>query len=274
MTPRQPGRPGAPPLLGASLLAAAANVVMQLSRPEVGYGVVESTVTSGQLFRHPLRRTRTTLAYLAVALAGSGAERQAYREAVNAVHAHVRSGPDSPVAYDARDPELQRWVAACLYRGLEDTVETFIGPLDATGREALYAGSAGLATTLQVPLSLWPADRTAFERTWQSGLSQVAVDATIRSYLDDVVTLRFLPHPLAAVLGPAHRFVTAGFLGEPFRAELGLVWDQRRQRRFERLITGIALLVRHAPPVVREFPFNVVLWDVRRRLRVGRPLLR
>ncbi len=41
-------------ITGVGLLAGAANVVMQLSHPPVGHGVVESTVSSGQLLRHPL----------------------------------------------------------------------------------------------------------------------------------------------------------------------------------------------------------------------------
>lgn len=33
----------------------------------MGYGVVESTVESGNVFRHPIERNRTTSTYLAVA---------------------------------------------------------------------------------------------------------------------------------------------------------------------------------------------------------------
>src|SRR5690349_24798586 len=40
--------------------AGAANVVMQLSWPEVGYGVAESKVDSGNLLKHPWKRARTT----------------------------------------------------------------------------------------------------------------------------------------------------------------------------------------------------------------------
>lgn len=40
---------------GVGLLAATANVIMQLARPEVGYGVVESKVDSAQIMRHPVR---------------------------------------------------------------------------------------------------------------------------------------------------------------------------------------------------------------------------
>ena|SRR5699024_9516887 len=107
-------------ITGAGLLAGAANVIMQLGRPGVGHGVLESTVDSGNLFRRPWKRARTTFTYLAVATMGSDAEKRAYRAAVNRQHAQVRSDGSSAVRYNAFDPELQLWVAACLYKGFED----------------------------------------------------------------------------------------------------------------------------------------------------------
>lgn len=86
-----------------SFAAGAANVVMQMSRPGVGHGVAESTVESGSLMKHPWKRARTTFQYLAVAVFGTGEDRAAYRAAVNGAHRHVRSGPASPVRYDAFD---------------------------------------------------------------------------------------------------------------------------------------------------------------------------
>ena len=56
-----------------SFAAAAANVVMQLAWPAVGYGVVESKVDSGSILKHPWKRLRTTSQYLAVAVFGSDA---------------------------------------------------------------------------------------------------------------------------------------------------------------------------------------------------------
>ena len=53
--------------MGVALLAGPANVIMQLARPGVGYGVKESRVESGRVDRHPIKRARTTFTYLAVA---------------------------------------------------------------------------------------------------------------------------------------------------------------------------------------------------------------
>lgn len=257
------------PLVGASLLAGGANVVMQLAWPEVGHAVVESRVLDGQLFRHPVRRTRTTLTYLAVAIAGDPALRRSLGAEINAVHRQVRSTATSALAYDASDPRLQRWVAACLYRGLEDTHEAFFGPLDRPSIEALYVAATPLATMLRVPPAEWPADRAAFEHYWNEALGHVRIDPPVHRYLDDVLALRFLPRWLARPLEPAHRFVTAGFLPPTIRDAMGLRWSARQQRRFARMTAVAGWVVRRLPRVAREFPFNVLLADARRRSRHG-----
>src|SRR5690606_22987588 len=103
---------------------------MQLSLAPVGYGVAESRVHSGSIMRHPVKRTRTTLTYLSVALMGTDEDRAAFRAAVDSVHRHVRSTPESPVKYNAFDRNLQLWVAACLYWGSVDVMRRLHGPTD------------------------------------------------------------------------------------------------------------------------------------------------
>src|SRR5262245_9362608 len=77
-----------------SFAAAAANVVMQLAVPGVGYGVAESKVDSGSILKHPWKRLRTTSQYLAVAVFGSDEDRAAFREAVDVAHRQVISTPE------------------------------------------------------------------------------------------------------------------------------------------------------------------------------------
>jgi uncharacterized protein (DUF2236 family) len=260
-------------LTGPGLLAAAANVIMQLAHPAVGHGVVESRVESGQLFRHPIKRGRTTLTYLAVAIRGTEPERQAFRAGVDRAHAQVSSTPSSPVAYNAFDPDLQLWVAACLYKGLEDVQKAFGGGLDGDDAERLYQESAVLGTTLQVPAQRWPADREAFERYWAQGLSAISIDDTVRAYLTDVMMMRFLPRVISAPLGPLNRFITSGFLPPVFREQMHLTWSAGQQRRFDRLTGVLGAVVRRLPAPLQQFPYNVYLWDMRRRIKRGRPLV-
>lgn len=260
-------------LVGAGLMAGAANVIMQLGHPSVGHGVVESTVESGQLHRHPIKRSRTTFTYLAVAALGTDEEKRQYRRAVNGAHAQVRSTESSPVRYNAMDPELQLWVAACLYKGFEDSYEMLVGSLDHEALEEVYGAAATLGTTLQVPQEMWPADRAAFEEYWNRALEEISIDETVREHLYEIATLQFLPRFVSVPFGPFNRFVTTGFLPSQFREEMRLSWTPRQQRQFDLLMAATATVVKRLPKVLREFPFNLCMWDLRRRIRTGRPLV-
>ncbi|MFI6866122.1 oxygenase MpaB family protein [Nocardia sp. NPDC050406] len=257
----------------AAFLGGMANVVMQLSRPEVAYGVYESPVDTGRIDRHPLKRLRTTLTYLGVATLGTEAERDAYRVAVDQVHRQVRSTQESPVSYHAMNPRLQLWVAACLYIGWTDTWQRMHGPLDAATADAVYRHAARLATSLQVRPEMWPVDRAAFEVYWQTELATVKVDATIQQFLDGLIDLTMLPISVRLLFARVHRFIVTGMLPPPIREQLGMTWSDRQQRRFDRLLRAVGRVLECMPGAVRRFPVNIYLWDLRRRLRTGRPLV-
>jgi len=252
---------------GAGLLAATANVVMQLARPEVGYGVVESTVDGAQVMRHPLRRWRTTVTYLAAALLGGPAEREACRRLVDRSHAQVRSASDSPVSYNAFDPELQLWIAACLYRGMTDVHALLHGPADEQTADALYQAASQFGTTLQMQQDAWPRDRDAFDDYWDAALTRIRMDPPVRAYLDQLIRLDYLPGPVGAALSPLNQFLTTGFLPAPFRELMGLPWDERDQRAFTFLMRLIAIVNRLLPAPARQFPFNACLAALRARVR-------
>ena len=111
-----------------ALAPAGANVVMQLSRLPIGHGVAESRVTSGALTHRPIKRIRTTLGYILVALLGDDEARSTVRREVNRQHRGVHSRPEDTVHYDAFDADLQLWVAACMYRGALDAIAFIYGP--------------------------------------------------------------------------------------------------------------------------------------------------
>ncbi|HTX97361.1 MAG TPA: oxygenase MpaB family protein [Mycobacterium sp.] len=264
-------------LMGIALLAGPANVIMQLARPGVGYGVMESRVESGRVDLHPIKRARTTFTYLAVATAGSDDQKDAFRRAVNRAHAQVYSTPESPVSYNAFDPELQLWVGACLYKGGVDIYRMFVGELDGEDADRHYREGMALATTLQVPPEMWPANRAAFDRYWQRSLAQVHIDDAVRDYLYPIAAGRIrglaLPRPLQRLSDGFALLITTGFLPQRFRDDMRLPWDANRQRRFDQVIAALAMVNRRLPRFVRQFPFNVLLWDVDRRIRTGRPLV-
>jgi uncharacterized protein (DUF2236 family) len=292
MSAKKPASPAsrrdqAPPtellsLLGHFGLAAGnANVIMQLSRLPVGHGVAHSQVGSGRVDKHPLKRLRTTVTYLAIALLGTEHEREVLRAGVNRVHAQVRSQPADAVAYNAFDPGLQLWVASCLYWGTADVYRK-LNETDANQEraEVLYQYCKRLGTTLQVTDEMWPADLEAFDEYWQTNVRAIEMDGLTRSYLRGIAQLEFLVAPLGRLgkplrplLRPVGRFLTLGWLPEPFRAELGLPWSTRQQRLFELHIRSYAAMTRLLPRPLRQFPVNLYLADARRRIRQGRRIV-
>jgi uncharacterized protein (DUF2236 family) len=253
--------------------AGAANVIMQLSRQGVGYGVVESKVDSGSLLKHPWKRARTTFQYLAVAILGNTQDHNAFREAVNESHRHVHSTAESPVRYNAFDRELQMWVAACLFVGLEDTYQLLRGEMTAEQGDQFYRSAWPLGTTLQVVEAQWPATREEFDEYWTDACRQVVIDDVVRRYLLHLINLRMINPVLGLPFRPLLKFPTTGFLAPVFREALGVGWGETRQFWFERLFLFVAFVNRFLPGFIRQGGSNLLLADVRMRVRDNRRLV-
>lgn len=265
-------------MFGLSLMAGSANVIMQLARPGVGYGVVESKVDSGRADLHPIKRARTTIGYLAVVALGTEAERQAFKKAVDSAHRQVRSTAGSPVKYNAFDPQLQLWVAACLYKGSVDLYRMFYGEMDEEEAEQHYQEAKIFGTALQMNEEMWPADRAAFDRYWQEQLdTNIHIDDPVRDYLYRIAAVRMrgvtLPGPLHKLVEGPMLFITTGFLPQRFRDEMRLPWDANKQRQFDSLIALLRMANNLTPGPLRRFPFNALMADMRWRMRTGRPLV-
>ena len=93
----------------------------------------------------------------------------------------------------------------------------------------------------------------------------------MRDYLMGLITAGHLPRPLRAE--KFSRFVTTGFLPPRFRDEMKLPWTDHDQRRFDRMLQRLGTVLRRLPGPVRRVPFNVLIWDLRLRRRLGRPLV-
>jgi uncharacterized protein (DUF2236 family) len=264
-------------LMGVALLAGPANVIMQLARPGVGYGVMESRVESGRVDLHPIKRARTTFTYLAVATKGTEQQKAAFRKAVNGAHAQVYSTDESPVKYHAFDKDLQLWVGACLYKGGVDIYRMFIGEMDEETADRHYEEGIPLGTTLQVPVDMWPKDRAAFDKYWQESLDKVHISDAVREYLWPIAAGRVrgvkLPARVQRKMDDFNLLITGGFLPQRFREEMRINWDADKQRRFDRVIGVLRTINNLLPSFLRQFPFNVLLKDLDWRIRTGRPLV-
>lgn len=250
-----------------------ANVIMQLADPAVGYGVAHSTVDNGRLDRHPVKRARTTASYLAVAILGDADDRRRFRRAVNGQHAQVRSAPDSPVEYDAMNPHLQLWVAACLYVGLEDIYERVYGPLSGDLRDEFYRQGMVCGTTLQMPAESWPADRDAFDEYWDRRVAEISISDEVREFLLSIARFGYAPQWVQRRYGPVKYRRTIGYLPPAFRTALRVEWTADDQRWFDDYIARCVAAERRRPRWRSQLGFRLLLWDTRIRHRLGRPLV-
>ena len=246
---------------------------MQLSSPGVGYGVLESPVDSGNVYEHPFKRARTTGTYLAAATLGTDADRALIRAEVDKVHAQVRSNPSSPLSYNAFDPNLQLWVAACLYRYYVDMHEFLYGPLDDECRRRDLRRRQQARHHAPGPDGMWPADRAAFDEFWKRSLDELRIDPPVREHLHGVAALAFLPAPLRLLAGRFNLFATTGFLTAEFREHMKLAWTPGQQRRFDWLLSGLRVADRVIPRDVWILGYRLYLRDMRSRARRGRPVV-
>ena len=161
----------------AAVLLPAANVIMQLSLPGVGYGVLESPVDSGNVYKHPFKRARTTGTYLAVATIGTDVRPRAdprsrrHRAPSGAIDV-VESGV------------LQRVRSGAAAVGGRLPVPLLRRPARVPVRPARRGESptrstrtpGELGTTLQVREAMWPPDRVAFDDYWKRSLEDLRID--------------------------------------------------------------------------------------------------
>jgi uncharacterized protein (DUF2236 family) len=92
-------------------------------------------------------------------------------------------------------------------------------------------------------------------------------------YLHDLVALKMVNPLLRVPFRPLLRFLTAGFLAPVFRDALGVGWGPTRQRLFEWLFLLVSFANRFLPVFLRQGGSHLLLADVRRRVRTGRPLI-
>ncbi|MDH2413080.1 oxygenase MpaB family protein [Nocardioides sp. CER19] len=244
----------------ALMLGAGSTVCYQLARKGVGLGVAEHSTT----LTRPFDRLRTTLTYVDVMILGSDEERRAITRLVNRAHAPVRSEG----RYSAYDPDLQLWVAATLAHNAIFVYEKVWGPLDPAGRERIYRDSQIFGNALQVRPEQWPATTADFETYWDRTLDALEPEPTVQRYCRALLDPHGQPRGLRR-LAPLQDLMTRGNLDPRARDVLGLTWNERDQRRYDRFWQVFRPLYRAVPVPLRRLPTTVVMWDVRRRLRTG-----
>lgn len=235
-------------------------ILLQLAHPAVGHGVARHS----DFAHRPLDRLHATITYVYAIASGDERLIEKVVRRVDAVHGAVRSADGESPAYDAKDPALQLWVAATLYDAATLMHDRVFGPLDDETAEALYREYASLGTALQIPPDLWPADRAAFGRYWDETSAMLRTDAATRAVARDLLHPRVAPAWLRAAM-PLVRLLTVGLLTPEQRALFGLVWNENRQKRFDRVMRITRVVYPKLPRGIRHWPMRHYL----RRLAAG-----
>ena len=139
---------------------------MQLSWPEVGHGVVESKVDSGNLLKHPWKRARTTFQYLAVAIR---VDRRPVPRSERPSTVPTGRSSQPPTVPSVTTPSTVNSKCGSrhtFFIGLEDTYQLLRGEMTAEQAEQFYRSAWTLGTTLQVTEDQWPPTHADFDIYW------------------------------------------------------------------------------------------------------------
>ncbi|MGW5524092.1 oxygenase MpaB family protein [Gordonia sp. NPDC003950] len=225
------------------LTSGVANIIMQLSLPPVGHGVNESRVASGSPRRYPMKRSRTTGTYLSVALLGTQEEKDDLRKHIVEMHTPVVSTPESPVRYSGNSPELQLWVAACLFRFYLDQYQLLYGELPEADLDVLTRAAEPLATGVNVRPSQWPQSWAEFTEYWDTVVPNLSIAPAVRHDFETLSNLEFVVEAwgpvgkaFPAILGNHFEFMTKGNLPPEFRELMGWEWSEGAQKKFNRTL--------------------------------------
>lgn len=246
---------------GVLLAGAGRAILLQIANPRVGHGVAEHS----NFAERPMDRLRATMTYVYAVIYGSEEQQKAVRRAVNRAHAPVRRGADeSSAGYSAFDAESQLWVVATLYQTAVTVYEQVHGPLDDDAADRIYGEYARIGTALQLPASMWPADRSAFVEYWNAQVAALRPDAKALGVARDLLHPSGGPQLLRLAM-PVARFLTAGLLPNHVRDAYGFEWSAGHERRFNRIMRTVGRVYPRLPQRVRHWPRDYYL----RQLAVG-----
>jgi len=234
----------------AIMFGAGRALLLQLAHPHVAAGVDEHSD-----FQHnPFKRLRGTLEAMYTMVYGSAELADGVGRRVQWIHSFVKSP-----AYEASDPVNLLWVHATLLDSALGCFERLVRPLSADEVETYYEQMTVVAERFGCPRTEQPADYQAFRAYWDEQVNTIEVTDVGRRLARDVIdpTLPLKLHlPLKPLLA-MQRTVAVGTLPEPIRTGFGFAWDERSQRRLDRLHGLARAYNRRVPRRVRVAPVHL-----------------
>ena len=225
-------------------------LLLQLAHPHVAAGVDEHSD-----FQHnPFKRLLGTLEAVYTMVYGSAQLADGVGRRVRWIHTFVKSP-----AYEANDPANLLWVHATLFDSALGCYERLVRPLSADEVETYYQEMAVVAERFGCPRAAQPADYRAFRAYWDEQVHAIEVTDVGRRLARDVVepTLPLGLHVPLKPLLEVQRTVAVGTLPEPIREGFGFAWDERLQRRLDRLHRVARAYNRRVPRRLRVAPTHL-----------------
>jgi uncharacterized protein (DUF2236 family) len=233
------------------IVGGARAILLQVADPVVAVGVARHS----DFANRPLERLRNTLTYAYAVVLGDADDAAAVTKHVGRAHVPVDR---------AEDAELQLWVAATLYDTAALVHEVVYGPPADHLSDEVYREYERLGTSLQMPASLWPANRAGFAEYFSTRVDALRVTDDARRIAHDLFAPKTAPLWLRAGL-PLAKLLTIDLLPASVREAYGFTWDARRQRRAQAAWRAIRVVARLLPARAKSTPARRYL----ARLRQG-----
>ncbi len=214
--------------------------VLQNMLAELGQGVADHSV----FFADTAARIKRSLPPIFMTVYGSEDDNAGTR--VRDFHHSIRGQMPAEHGggrYHALDPDTYFWAHATFFDQALYFTDTFVRRLSRAEKEQMYLESKTWYRRYGVSERPMPADYAAFEKYWDHMINDVLVAHRTAAYGVGYVTKGF-PRPkgvspwawkiIAPVFNPLAAFLTTGGMPPRTREILGLPWDDRRERRYQR----------------------------------------
>ncbi|UFS98547.1 oxygenase MpaB family protein [Nocardia huaxiensis] len=230
--------------------------ITQNAIDEVGQAIEEHSVFFSD-FKG--RIDRTMLAISSVIYAEDAG---AWGHKIRDFHTDVKGSMPDGSRYHALSPELFYWIHATFVDFTIYTVDTFIRRLSDAEKEQLYQESKDWYARYGVTERAQPQTYAEFLEYWDAMTDKLVSNRTVRygsGYLRrGLPKPRTVPAPLwpvlSAPLNAYLRTMGVGVMPPQAREVCGLTWDDKRERRFQR----IAAVIRALNPVINRLPLSVL----------------
>ena len=219
-------------LLGAGPRA----LLLQIAHPSVAAGVNDHS----DFRADPWRRLRNTLESFLTIVYGPTATARAEIRRLNALHRGIVGA-----GYQARDPELSRWVHATLVDSTIVANDAWLGPIPRSRQAAFYEETRPIGRAFGVPEAMLPADLDAFD-AYVAGM--LAADGAVQvgplaRELAGVILHPPLPGPLGTLPVPPGCYdwvmwPSIGLLPGAVRAAYGFPWGPAHELVAAWLVAG------------------------------------